>query len=531
MASLAASNPHPQPRPGRPSTAGAPTIEKLLPIILTPLVLLVHGYHPFANDGGLYVAGIRHILTPTLYPRNAVFIAAFTHRSVFPWIVAGLVRITRLPLSWILLATHLFSIALFLYAAGRLAARLFSNPGARVFSILLAAACCVLPVAGTALVLMDPYVTARSFSTPLSLLAVAATLDTTRPRRWPRLLGLIALALAFHPLMGACAAAFVLLLALVNAGRVRAAILLCASAFVLAGVIFALTLGSSADLAYREAVSLAPHSFLFLSRWRWYEVLGLLLPLALFALALRRIGSQSATGALCLASILLGSTALLIAACFVPSSGPYPLAPFQVLRSFHLIYCTGVILCGGLLVPRVSSIGPNLAEGEKPEPQTPRIPWLPASLLVLLFATMFQVERLEWPGSVRLELPGLARANAYVQAFLWIRAHTPPTAVFAFNPRLVYLPGEDEQNFRAISKRDQLADDKDAGVAAVLPALASRWAAQRNAELAIDTMSDTRRRATLAPLGVTWLLLPPSAPTSLPCPWHNSVVQVCRLRP
>lgn len=501
-------------------SSSPPSTSRLLPILLTPLVLVIHGYHPFAGDAGLYTAGVRRILNPALYPRNAAFVTAFTHRSLFPWILAALVRLTHLPLPWILLTLHLVSIWLFLFAAGRLAARLFPNPSARAFATLLAAACCALPVAGTALVLMDPYVTARSLSTPLSLLAVTAILD----RRGPSALILVTLILAIHPLMGVYTAAFVLLLSLLLSGRIRTALALCAIAFTFAGLAFAVAHSTPIDPAYRQAVSLAPRSFLFLSRWRWYEVLGLLLPLALFALALRRLGSRTSTGrgvsaALCLASILLGTTTFLIAACFVPAAGPYLLVPFQLLRSFHLIYSTGVILCGGLLAAL-----------------TPRSRWIPPILLVLLFAAMFCVERAEWPGGPRLEFPnvrfpGLAPANPYVQAFLWIRNHTPHDAVFAFNPQLVYLPGEDEQSFRALSERDQLADDKDAGVAAVVPSLAPRWAAQRNAEFSIDRMSDAERLATLPPLGANWLLLPPAAPTAFPCPWRNSVLQVCRLEP
>ena len=525
------SHPLHQPRWSPPRNPSPPATEKLLPLLLTPLVLLVHGYHPFANDGGLYVAGIRHILNPALYPRNAAFTTAFTHRSVFPWVLAGLARLTHLPLSVILLAAHLISIGLFLFAASRLATRLFPGRSARACATLLAATCCALPVAGTALVLMDPYVTARSFSTPLSLLAVAATLD----RRWRATLFLIGLALAIHPLMGADAAAFVLLLALVLDRRIRIAVVVCAAAFVLTGAAFVLAHDVPVDPAYREAVSLAPRSFLFLARWRWYEVPGLLLPLALFALALRRVRIATSAGALCLTSILLGITALLIAACFVPPDGPYLLVPLQPLRSFHLIYCVGVILCGGSLAASVRisvpHISPSLADRGRSRPLPFRSSWIPGAILVLLFAAMFLVERIEWPGGRRLELPGLAPANPYTQAFLWIRTHTPARAVFAFNPDIVYRPGEDEQGFRALSERDQLADDKDAGVAAVIPSLAAPWAAQRNAGSSIDTMSDAERRATLTPLGATWILLSPAASTALPCPFHNRAVRVCRLVP
>ena len=77
------------------------------PWLLTPVVLLVHGYHPFAGDAGIYTAGIRHILDPSLYRLNSALVDAFTRRSVFAWAVAALVRITHAPLAWILLALHL----------------------------------------------------------------------------------------------------------------------------------------------------------------------------------------------------------------------------------------------------------------------------------------------------------------------------------------------------------------------------------------------------------------------------------------
>ena len=142
---------------------------------------------------------------------------------------------------------------------------------------------------------------------------------------------------------------------------------------------------------------------------------------------------------------------------------------------------------------------------------------------------MFAAQLFAWSGCNPIEWPGSPPANPYQQAFLWIRDHTPRDAVFAFNPRLVYLPEEDEQGFRAITERDHLADDKDAGIVAVVPQLAYRWALQRNAELNLDSMTDSDRIATLAPLRATWLLLPLDAKTALSCPWRNSVAVVCRM--
>jgi hypothetical protein len=477
-------------------------------LLLVPALLVIHGYHPYAGDAGLYVAGILHTLDPSLYPINAAFVTAFTHHSVFAWAIAALVRVTRLPLAWMLLVAHVASLWLFLCGCRALAVRVLTTERARWFAVLLAAACCALPVAGTALVLMDPYVTARSFSTPLSLFAVAACLD----RAWVRAALLLAGAMLLHPLMGAYAAGFVLVLALIGCGRTRAALLLCCASLAGAAVAWVMSRGAAVSPGYREAVALPERTFLFLARWHWYELLGLVLPLVLYGAATQKFSASTHIGALCRAAICMGATSFLMALLFVWPSGPYLLVPLQVLRSFHIIYLAGMVLCGGVLgfLTRRNRSGVVV-------------------LLLLLAAAMFRVERVDWPDCARMELPGLATANPYKAAFLWIRSHTPRDAVFAFNPQLVYLPGEDEQGFRALTERDALADDKDAGVVAVLPSLAARWAAQRNAELFVDSMTDAQRFAALAPRGATWLLLPPGAETSFPCPFRNRAVVVCQL--
>ena len=483
------------------------------PALLTPVVLAVQGYHPLAGDAGIYVAGVRHVLDPKLYPLNAAFVTAFTRLSAFAWAMAAVVRLLHVKLEWVLLGAYLLSAWLLLEACRQAARRLFEDGQARGYAVLLAAGCFTLPVAGTALFVMDPYVTARSLSTPLGLLAVTACMD----RAWVRMGLLLAATAAVHPLMAVYTAAFVLLYGLGAAGRWRTAGGICLTGLAACGAAFAAAhgmRGAEATAAYRQCVGLAPRRFLFLWRWRWYEMLGLALPLALMGLTARRWGWRSRVGTVCGTSILVGSTSVLIAALFVPANGPYLLVPVQVLRSFHLIYVLGVVLCGGA----VAALGRH---------------WPAAGVAVvgLVFAGMALAEGASWSGCRRLELPGLKPVNPYVQAFLWVRGHTPQDAVFAFNPRLDYRRDEDEQGFRAIAERDQLADDKDAGVAAVIPRLAPRWARQRNAELRVDSMTDAERLAVLRPLGATWVMLRAGTPTTLPCPYANSVVRVCRLQP
>lgn len=141
--------------------------------LLTLAVLLVHGFHPRAEDGGLYVSGVEQILQPSLFPSDRSFVTAPFQYSLFAPGIAGLVRLTHAPLDDVLLGLYLFTTLLLLYAALGLARRCFpSQPGAQWSGIALLAAWWTLPVAGTSLLLMDPYLTARSFSTPFTLLAL-----------------------------------------------------------------------------------------------------------------------------------------------------------------------------------------------------------------------------------------------------------------------------------------------------------------------------------------------------------------------
>lgn len=479
---------------------------------LTPAVLFVHGYHPFADDAGIYVAGVRKLLDPALYRPDAAFVLANTHWSVFAHLLAESVRVTHLPLAWVLLAAHLASIYLFLLAGWLVARAVFAREAERWSAVLFAAACFTLPAAGTALVLMDPYVTSRSFSTPLGLLAVAAVLR----RRWGWAALLVVLVGTMHPLMVVYAAAMVALYALVDTGHTRAAAVLGAGGVASFGLLWLATRRFPVSAAYLEAIHNQVRTFLFPALWTWYEDLGLLAPLALFALAAYRAERESRIRKLCIACIVLGVSAILAAFLFVHASGPYLVARVQLLRSFHILYVVGVLLLGGWL-------GRMLAH-------TRNTRWVLYALLAVAAGGMFAAQRATYPLSAHIEWPGMGPRNPWARAYLWIRDNTPEDAVFAANPELVFLPDVDAQGFRATTGRSILADDKDQGVAAIVdPSIADVWAAQRDAQLGVDTMADTERERRLRPFGVTWLLLPVNSATAFGCPYRNAVAKVCRL--
>ncbi len=172
-------------------------------LALTLATLLVHGYHPLAEDGGLYVAGAEFTLNPSLFPHFTAFVSEHLSFSIFAPVVAAFTRATHLSLLLVLLIFNLISIALTLTAARALLRRVTPNERAQLAGIAALAAVWTVPIAGTSLLLMDPYVTARSLSTPLSLWAVAFALDDWRSNRRSLAGCILAVALAaiFHPLM------------------------------------------------------------------------------------------------------------------------------------------------------------------------------------------------------------------------------------------------------------------------------------------------------------------------------------------
>jgi hypothetical protein len=477
--------------------------------LLTPVVLLVHGYHPLADDGAVYVAGIKKLVNPSLYQADTIFVSSPTQVSIFAHVLAALLRWGHIPLPLLLLGCHLASIFLFLLGSWKLAARIFVTDSSRWGAVLLAACCFTLPVAGTSLSIMDPYVTARSFSTPLSLFALAALLD----EKWMESVLWLALAALLHPLMAGYTAIAMLTLALARRRMWWSLGLLCGSGWVLCAVIFMVTRHANLALAYNRAA--LSRSYFFLSTWRWYEYPGLLLPLLLLGIGGVRGRAPWPARALAIAVTVMGACALLTSVCFVHRSGSLLLARLQVLRAFQFVYIAGVLLAGGLLA--------RLAQQHKRAV---------VALYLLLAGALFAGQRLTYPESNHVEWPGSTPRNQWQQAFLWIRSRTPEDAVFALDNDYIEGPGEDAQGFRATAERSAVADwFKDGGIASNFPQAAIPWWQGSQATDKLNGAADAQRLSRLQPLGVTWIVLPAQASTRFPCPFANARVRVCRLGP
>jgi hypothetical protein len=476
--------------------------------LITPAVLLVHGYHPLADDGAVYVTGIKKLADPGLYQTDAVFALSPTHLSIFAHVLAALLRWGHLSLPALLLICHVASIFLFLLGSWKLAAQIFPDHGARWGAVLLAACCFTLPAAGTSLSIMDPYVTARSFSTPLMLFALAAVLD----EQWVASSIWLALAALLHPLMACYAAIATLTLVFTRRRMWRSLGLLAVLGWVLCAVIFIVTRHADPSVAYNRAV--LSRSYFFLSSWRWFEYPGLLMPLLLLATAGTRSRLPWAARTLAIAATILGGCALVASICFVHRSGSLQLARLQFLRAFHFVYLAGVLLAGGMLA--------TLAQRHRR---------VLAALYLALLLIMFAAQKLTYPASSHVEWPGRTPRNPWQQAFLWIRANTPQNAIFALDNDYIEWPGEDAQGFRATAERSAVADYfKDGGIASNFRQAAIPWWQGSQATAHLNGATDEQRLARLRPLGVTWIVLPAQANTGLPCPFTNARVRVCQLR-
>jgi len=478
---------------------------------LTALALLIHGYHPYAEDGGIYVAGVKLRLNPELYRASAGLIRPYLRMSVFSNWNAALVRGLHLPLEVVLLGMQVGTTWLLLYGCLGLARRCFRRVEAQWGAVVLVTLCLTVPVAGSSLFLMDPYLTSRSISTPCSLLAIGACLD----RRMMRAGMWMVVAAVFHPLMGIYGAGFVLLLWAVERRSWVGVGVLGAAAFAAGGAIDYARRGVVETASYKAAV--LTRYYYFLALWHWYEWVGLAAPLllAFFYSRWKGFESRRADVPLAVTCGVMGAVAVGVCVVFAqPGSWSHQVSAIQPIRSFLLIYYCMFLLLGGVL-------------GEL---WLKRVWWRWAVLGFAVGGTMYGVSRATYPASQHMEMPGESASNEWVKAFLWVKANTPLDAVVALDEDYIQADGEDGQGFRAIAERSGLADySKDGGAAAAFPEAADEWMREHAATTGLSEMSDAERRMRLNGFGVGWVVLKRGAGTGLDCPYANGLVKVCKM--
>ena len=470
--------------------------------LLTLGALLIHGYHPWAEDAALYLPGVEKILHPELFPFNAQFFESHAHLTFFPNFIAASVRISHLPLQVVLFFWQLTSVFLFLFACLQLIRRCFTDETARWAGVALVAALLTLPVAGTALYIMDQYLNPRNLVAFAAIFAIVKVIDG----KYFQAALFLVFAAAIHPLMSVFVLSYCAVLLGIKEFDRRFAGLACLLPF---GISF-----DPPSSAYHQ-VALS-HSYFYLLRWQWYEWVGAVAPLAILwwfsrIARLRKIPNLEL---MCRALILYELVYLLASVVVSIPARFESLARLQPMRSLYLLYVLFFLFAGGLL-------GEYVLKNRV---------WRWVVLFVPLCAGMSLVQRGLFPASAHVEWPGVAPRNLWVQAFAWIRTNTPRDAIFALDPWYMHIPGEDENGFEAISERSMMADAiKASGAVSMFPAMADEWLQQMQAQNGWSKFQPEDFRRLRAQYGVSWVVMQQPRIAGLDCPYRNAAVLVCRV--
>jgi len=473
----------------------------LILAVLAAFGLLIAGYHPGAEDDGVYLSAIKRDLNPSLFPHDSDFFSVQLQATIFDKVVAASLRLTHLPLGWVIFAWHYLTIWLVLLGSWRLSRRCFPESYGQWASTALVAVLLTLPVAGSALYIVDQNLHPRAMATAAILAAIVATLD----RKYVQSVLLLLLAALLHPIMASFGISFCIFLLWRAPLTTKPAILMLAPL----GWIFEPT-----SPAWRVAAN--TRDYYFLGRWEWYDWLGVFAPFAILWW-FRRIGQNDrATVMVHVTSQLMafGIFQLIVAIALMLPQSLERIRPLQPMRYLHLFYLIFIILSGGLL-------------GQK----FLRSHWL---RWVVVFAPlavgMFYAQRATYPSSVHLEWPGSVPRNPWLQAFAWIRENTPPDAYFAAGPDYMRRPGNDYHSFRALAERGVLADlAKDSAVATQVPRLSARWLDEVEAQRGWEHFTQADFERLKARFGNNWVVIERPARDGLDCPYQNEGLLVCRI--
>ena len=503
---------------GAGNQAGSPQgrVKKFLTptllLLLTAGTLAVHGYHPYAEDAEIYLPGVEKILHSKLFPVGQEFFASHASLTIFPNLIALFLRIAHLPMETGLFLSHLLSIFLLLLACWELSGKCFPSARARWGAVCLVAALLTIPVAGTALYILDQYLNPRNLAAFAGIFAVARILE----RKYVRAGLWLAFAASVHPLMAAFALSYCALLIVMEMlkGRRIASGTLSVAGTMCCLLPFGITLDPPTSRAYHEAAM--RHGFHYIQLWQWYEILGAVAPLALLIWFARIAHARQwhDLNRLCRALVVYGLVYFLAALVVDLPARFESLARLQPLRSLHLLYMLMFLVMGGLA-------GEFVLKNKV---------WRWLALFVPLSAGMFLAQRALFPASSHIEWPGMSPRNSWAQAFVWVRGNTPEDAVFALDPDFLQLPGEDAVGFRCLAERSRLADDvKDSGAVSMFPPLAEEWWAQVQAQTPWKNFRAEDFARLKEKYSVTWVVSQQPGVAGLECPYQNGAVQVCRL--
>jgi len=471
-------------------------------LLLSLAAVLIHGYHIGIEDQEVYLAAVNKNLNPELYPVNSVFFTEQMKSSLFIGGLAGSIRMTGLPVAWALFLWHVGSIFFVLFGCWRVATALFKSEAARWSGVLLVTVLLTMPIAGTALFLVDSYLHPRVLAAGAILLALAACLkkDWLPVGVWLVLAGLM------HPLMALFGVSLVLFAGVEIPANWQS--LKPTTTFML----LPLGLLQHPSLAWKEAT--LARRYYFPMQWTWYEWLGLIAPVLLvwWFSQIARQHDMPALERLAKRLVAFAGFQFVIGALMTIPPVTEQLSSFQPMRWLHIFYFLFLLMAGGLL-------GQFLFNRKV-------LRW--AVFFLPLAAMMFLVQRDSFKYSDHIEWPGRAAKNPWAKAFIWSDVNTPKNAVFAIDPDYMGLHAEEGYGMRALTKRSLLAENqKDPGAATVFPDLAPEWREQVHAQRGISTFGRRQFHLLNTRYGVSWTVLPVTSTALLNCPYRNEAAQVC----
>jgi hypothetical protein len=476
---------------------------------LTAAAVLIHGYHFGVEDSEIFIPAAHRLLHPDLYPYASEFFLSHQRLSLFSPILAWTASLTHLSMDWTVFLWYVASLFATLVSCWILASTCFESPRARWSALLVITAVLTMPATNTGLLLMDPYLTPRSLSTPLTLFALTLILR----RHYAGAAVLVGLTAVIHPQMAVylmvLAGALLFFERSASVERQRVPVL---ASFIILPMGFHL---APAQGPYREA--LYARDYYFLSNWLWYDWLGMLAPLAILAWFWKGNvrGTTPAFRRLSMVLIPFGLCSILVAAVFSSSPDFDTFARLQPLRCFHIITLVFILFLSGV-------IGEYAGKSR---------PWVVPALSLALSCGMLLVARETYRFSPQYEWPWLSTSsNPWVNALLWVRHNTPEDAVFAVDSRYFKDDGVDVHGFRTISERSELADYfKDGGVVSLFPDLAVGWKQMTNATYGLNHFNtgDFIRLSREYP--VSWAVIHGEAPYGMDCPYQQRGYAVCKI--
>lgn len=475
----------------------------------------VMGYHPGIEDDGIYLTAIKSNLNPSLFPHDSEFFRLQLQATLFDKWMAGLIRFTGLSVSVMELLCQFGAIVLTLFACWSIVRQLFPEKRAQWAGVAMVAAMFTLPVAGTALFLVDQHLHARNVATALVLLAVSWVLAGKRFRVIP----LLILAMLIHPIMATLGVSFCICLslsfsepAMLWLTRRKTAL---AEAVPLAAAVPLGWILEPPNPLWKKALDTRTYYYLY--KWTWYEWLGALAPLLLFWLLWRlaRRRNETVLARFALSVFVYGMLQQGLAMFVLSFPSLVRLTPLQPMRYLQIVYFFMALIGGAY-------IGKYLLKSSV---------WRWAAFLLIFNGSMLAAQCAEFDGSQHIEWPGRAPENSWLQAFAWIRVNTPTSAYFALDPRYLEAPGEDYHSFRALAERSQLADAiKDTAVVTQVPELGEDWNRQVEAQDGWRQFRLGDFERLKAEFGVDWVLVDyPNQPAGLECQWHNDLLTVCEI--